>query len=929
MISVIPRQLRPTTALTALLLALRLCGQTNIAVNAADQVRVVDDRMFGINAVMWDGYTSDPRTVSLVQAADLRMIRIPGGSNSDIYHWAVNKSVDDKWKLNNWTWSAGTDAFVTLISSTHANATAVANYGTGTPEEAAAWVAYMNAPSTLLGSANDFALGTDTNGTDWHTAGYWSALRGSSKLTTDDGMNFLRIAHSAPVGIKNWEIGNENYGTWEKDQQAVPHDPFTYANRAKEYIAKMKAVDGTIRIGVVAVPGEDADVNNTNHPATNPRTNRVHNGWTPVMLATLRALGVTPDALIYHRYEQAPFGGESDSGLLQKAKTWPNDAADLRQQLTDYLSTTGAQVELVVTENNSVYSDPGKQSTSLLNGLFYADSLGNILQTEFNEFCWWALRNGAPGSSVNNSSSLYGWRQYGDYGIISTPNSFGETSSFEPYPVYYIMKLTSHFARGGDSIVRTTSSNTLLAAYAAKRTNGTLSLLVINKDPTNDLGANIAVSGFTPKTAATVYAYGIPQDEAARTGSGSPDIATTTISNAAASLSMTFPHYSATVISFAQVAPVIAVAPTAGTVGTGANVTLSVIANGYAPLTYQWRKDGTALPSATSATLSLSSVASSNAGAYSVIVTDAGGASVTSDSATLSVSTQPYTAPSSTLMNISTRAPVGTGANVMIAGFVLGGSGSKSVLIRAVGPGLAAYGVPGTLADPQLVVTKTDGTFVASNDNWGSGDVAAITAAGRSVGAFDLPDGSKDAAMILTLPAGGPTGFSGYTATVKGANDTSGVAIIEVYDLDSGSPARLVNISTRAQVGAGSQAMIGGFAIRGSGQRKVLLRAVGPTLGQFMTGTLGDPMLTLTKQDSTPIASNDNWETPIGSGMADGAAISAAGSQTGGFALQAGSKDAALLLPLNAGVPPTTYTGTVEGVAGSTGIALIEAYEVP
>jgi hypothetical protein len=240
---------------------------------------------------------------------------------------------------------------------------------------------------------------------------------------------------------------------------------------------------------------------------------------------------------------------------LQKAKTWPADAAFLRQQLIDYLGATAAsKVEMVVTENNSVYAKPGKQTTSLVNGLFLADSVGNILQTEFNALLWWDLRNGAE-SSNNNSSALYGWRGYGDYGIIS--------AGYDPYPTYYAMKLLAKFARKLDTVVSATSNNTLLAAFAVKSIEGPLKLLVINKDPTTTLNASITLKGYTPPAAAYVHSYGKPQDDAARTGSGSADIATTTMAVTGSTFSASFAPYSVTVVSLDSTAtPPPAPAPT-------------------------------------------------------------------------------------------------------------------------------------------------------------------------------------------------------------------------------------------------------------------------------------------------------------------------------------------------------------------------------
>jgi alpha-N-arabinofuranosidase len=460
-----------------------------LAVDAAQIIRTVDSRHFGLNAAVWDSVFDTPNTVSLLTDMDNRALRFPGGSLSDEYHWATNTTLN-----NTWTWATSFDKFANVARATNAQVFVTVNYGSGTPTEAADWVRYSNV-----------------------SKGY---------------------------GFKYWEVGNENYGTWERDNNPRPNDPFTYATRFKDYFQQMKAVDQTIKIGAVVVTGEDSYANYTDHPALNPRTGQTHHGWTPVMLATLTQLGVTPDFIIFHRYAQGPFA-ENDAGLLHSSGTWADDARDLRQQLTDYLGATGAGVELVCTENNSVYTQPGKQTTSLVNGLFLADSLCLAMQTEFNAVIWWDIRN-AQETGNNNSAALYGWRQYGDYGITSGANP---ATPADRYPTFYVAKLLKHFARGGDQIVRTTSSYNELAAYATKRANGNLTLLVINKHATTAFSANVAVSGYTPVSSAVVYSYGIPQDEAARTGSGSADIAQTSIANAGTSFSYAFPPYSATVIT--------------------------------------------------------------------------------------------------------------------------------------------------------------------------------------------------------------------------------------------------------------------------------------------------------------------------------------------------------------------------------------------
>ncbi len=469
-----------------------------ITIDATKTVRFVDGRFFGLNAAIWDGEFSTPETTALLAAARTRVLRFPGGSLSDEYHWRTNTTLS-----NPWTWATSFDAFARVAVALNAAVYITVNYGTGSPEEAAEWVTYSNVTKRY--------------------------------------------------GFKYWEIGNENYGSWEADDQSVPHDPYTYAVRAREYMALMKAVDPTIRVGVVVITGEDSFANNVTHPAANPRTGRVHNGWTPVLLATLRSLGATPDFAIYHRYEQAPWA-ETDPKLLQSASTWPEDARDLRTQLTDYLGPAGANVELVVTENNSVSSDPGKQTTSLVNGLFLADSVGNVLQTEFNVLLWWDVRNSQEEDN-NNGASLYGWRRYGDYGVISTSSAFGSPTSYEPYPTYYVAKLVSRWAKGAEMVVRAESDDPLLSVFAVRAGPDGLRILVINKSPTTALGATIEIAGFEPAPAAQVLSYGIPQDEAARTGTGSPDIATTTVAVPGAAFAATFGPYSATVVSLEAANP--------------------------------------------------------------------------------------------------------------------------------------------------------------------------------------------------------------------------------------------------------------------------------------------------------------------------------------------------------------------------------------
>jgi len=499
----------------------------HLSVNAGQTIRTADARWFGMNVAIWDTALDTPQTVTQLTNMGARALRFPGGSDSDDYHWVSNRQDN-----NTWTWQTSMASFIDVITNMNGQSMITVNYGCGFTNEAAAWVAYANAPS-----GNLLPLGRDPTGRNWLTAAYWANLRASAPLGTDDGRNFLRISRAAPLGFKYWEIGNEEYGSWETDSNSLPHDPYTYALRARDYISLMKAVDPTIKIGVVVTPGEDSFANYTNHPAISLRTGQTHYGWTPVLLATLTSVGVTPDFVIHHRYPQSP-GGETDEGLLLSTSGWASDAGNLRQMISDYAGASGTNIEIVCTENNSVSSNPGKQSTSLVNGLFFADGLAQLMQTEINGLFWWNFRNGGTESTNNNSSSLYGWRMYGDYGI---------TEGTDLYPPYYSARLMQDFVQPGDTVISATSDYVLLPTYGVRRQDGAMTILTINKDPAHTFTGQLALAGFIPASVGTIYSYGIPQDNAAEFGTGSPDVAQTNLSGIGTNFSHAFPPYSATV----------------------------------------------------------------------------------------------------------------------------------------------------------------------------------------------------------------------------------------------------------------------------------------------------------------------------------------------------------------------------------------------
>ncbi len=273
-------------------------------------------------------------------------------------------------------------------------------------------------------------------------------------------------------------------------------------------------------------------------------------------------------------------------------------------------------------------------------------------------------------------------------------------------------------------------------------------------------------------------------------------------------------------------------------------------------------------------------------------------------------------APSSRIVNFSARAVSGPGAQTLIMGFVVSGNG-KNLLVRGVGPGLAAYGVTNVLADPMLTVFSSAGAM-ATNDDWqttsaGQPDGTAVATMAARVGAFALASGSKDAAVLAQFNSGA------HTASTLRPNSATGVALTEIYDADLTSAARVINVSARMNVSPGEGTLIAGLVISGNAPKTLLIRGVGPSLAAFgVTGVLADPRL-IVFSGSTEVASNDNWET----GLQPAALMSATAAQVGAFGLAAGGRDAALLITLQ----PGSYTMHVTGVGNTAGVALIEVYD--
>jgi len=351
-------------------------------------------------------------------------------------------------------------------------------------------------------------------------------------------------------------------------------------------------------------------------------------------------------------------------------------------------------------------------------------------------------------------------------------------------------------------------------------------------------------------------------------------------------------------------APVFTLQPFDKVVAPGGTFALATSAIGSG-LSYQWYLNGSPLAGETGSILLRNTANSGDAGNYTVRISNSDG-SITSNPATVSLSPT-----ASTLRNISVRTNAAPG-QIVTPGFVIRGSGTKRVLIRAVGPELLEFGVQGVMPNPKVTIFDSNQNVVATNDDWDS----SLSPVFAAVGAFALTPGSTDAALLVNLPAN-----QSYTAQVTGADGEGGIMLLEVYDADTNPTSKLVNVSVRTNASSGANALIMGMSLQGTGKRTLLVRGVGPTLADFgVPGVIPDPQLTIFDSNQRSVLSNGDWSN------ADFVfELLQASEFVGAFALGAGTDDSATLSLLD----PGNYTIQITPTDDNDGEALAEIYEVP
>lgn len=464
----------------------------------------------GANAAAWDGNLIDPEVPGLLRSAGLQVMRYPGGSTSDNYHWLSNTPDDPN--QGGTDPSANFDAYMSVVGRVGSQPMITVNYGSGTAQEAADWVRYANKGGHHYRGPVPTYPGAATRG------------------------------HHYDIGY--WEIGNELYGdgtygaTWEVNHQS--HDPSTYARGVVGYSAAMKAVDSCIQVGMVlTAPGNWPD------GQTNPASPQPWNDT--VLPIACQAI----DFVVIHWYAQGPTG-ESDAALLMAPQNGegtivsytpdiPTMMTAVRAQLARYCGARADAVQIMVTETNSVSYNPGKQTTSPVNALFLADQMMTWFENGAANVDWWTIHN-SPFDG-NSSDSLYGSYSFGDYGVLSrgltSANGVVEPAANTPFPTYYGLSLVSELAGHPQAtMLKTESTSKLVSVHATVRGGGGVHVMLTNKDPSVANNVTVKLAGVTTRGVATVHSY----------AATSAAIAVSTTPVRGSSFTISLPPYSLTTI---------------------------------------------------------------------------------------------------------------------------------------------------------------------------------------------------------------------------------------------------------------------------------------------------------------------------------------------------------------------------------------------
>jgi alpha-L-arabinofuranosidase len=562
-----------------------LAFAANVTVNVTSNLFPVASTAYGIHTSVYDNQNGNANLPSRLIESGVNTLRYSGGGYADIFHWSVNKYTP--WQDGTYGYQGpNTDFghFVGLLDNAHAQAVITVNFGSGQlwnashtqlmapptnaePPEAAAWVAYANGSASLYGTSNDIALGTDSQGNNWRTAGFWAKLRSSSVSVYqtwataagvyDATFNFLAINHPTPVGIKYWEIGNETFGTGYYPgngsgngysvNYAVPYpytsfvrqynpalSPAIYGEQVRAFSLAMKAVDPTIKIGaVVSTPLGDYgwDVDN------------VGQHWTPQVLAQC---ATNIDFIIAHWYF---YNGNNDKGnsLL------PSVAVNVPSMINGTGSHTGTSSGLKDWINQYRPEDPTNVSI-FITEFGYTGNVTNSI-------------NGSPiigpVTALFDADSYATWMSYGVSNICflemnKTP-FLGDSSSLTRGETFYAIKLLHTMAAPGDTYVSSTSDTSTVRVQAAFQKSGQVGLMLLNENRTTPQTVNVTITNASMASTGIQYQFGTNNFTGTQeTPTSQPS--SNSVSSLGNSFSLTLPPYSMIilVIPFTKTPPVLA-----------------------------------------------------------------------------------------------------------------------------------------------------------------------------------------------------------------------------------------------------------------------------------------------------------------------------------------------------------------------------------
>jgi hypothetical protein len=464
-----------------------LFAQVSVSVNAGSVIAALPSTGIGLHTSVYANQFGNAVVPGRIAESGVEMLRYPGGSYSDIYHW-TNHTATGGYAAS----QSHFGRFVQIMDQAGTQGMVTVNYGSshqytrgGQPKEAAAWVAYANGDASLFGTANDISIGVDDEGNNWRTVGYWARLRMlSAAQNTDNQYDFLAIDRDQPIGIKYWEIGNELNGNgyysdidanwnWERDLHAPAGSvrgnnpalsPTAYGNNFNAFVTAMKAVDPTIKIGATL-----AGLNGVGDVADQTRN------WDRNVLSTA---GASMDFAVLHWYTNS---GNNINNVLNATDDLPTFFQATRNRINSIVGPSEAdRIELHMTE----FGYFGTLSNPVIDGVFAANTYATALADGVQSVHWLEL----------------------------SKNSFlGDAAAQTRGPAYYGIQVFGHIAETGAAFVDTTSSNGNVEVHSTLLSDGRVGLLIANLNSSGTSNVNFNITGATLGTSGTTWLYGVNQ----------------------------------------------------------------------------------------------------------------------------------------------------------------------------------------------------------------------------------------------------------------------------------------------------------------------------------------------------------------------------------------------------------------------------------